>query len=163
MRYQEKANGPIGQVMIPKVISIGFFGGFIWSLVASITAFFNFTTVSPKTFVLRSWLQTNWTDQWLGQLISILVLSVLSILLALLYYFVFKNVQGIWIGIVIGFVLWFITFWLMDPVFTNIPAFYLLDSDTIVTTICLFIIYGVFVSYSISFAYSQQLSDDNSG
>ncbi|SER16329.1 Conserved membrane protein YqhR [Gracilibacillus ureilyticus] len=163
MRYRRKNKGPIGQVMIPKVISIGFFGGLIWSLVASITAYFNFTAVSPKTFVLRSWLQTSWTDQWLGQLISILVLSLLSILLALLYYITLKKVQGIWVGVIIGFVLWFLIFWLFEPIFPNIPVFYMLDSDTIVTTICLLIIYSVFISYSISFAYDQQLKDDNTG
>ncbi|MFC4404236.1 YqhR family membrane protein [Gracilibacillus xinjiangensis] len=163
MRYRKKNKEPIGQVMIPKVISIGFFGGFIWSLIASITAFFNFTSVSPKTFILRSWLQTEWTDHWLGQLISIIILSLLSILLALLYYVTFKKIQGIWAGIMIGFVLWFIAFWLLEPIFPNIPAFYMLDSDTVVTTLCLFILYSVFISYSISFAYSQQLKDENTG
>ncbi|WP_347834107.1 YqhR family membrane protein [Gracilibacillus sp. JCM 18860] len=160
MRYQRKREEEKGQSLISKVVSIGFFGGLIWSVVASVAAYFHFTSVSPKSFILRSWLQIEWTDQWLGQLISILVVSLLSIGIAFLYYFILKKIRGIWIGIGFGVVLWFILFWLFEPIFPNIPTIFNMDSDTIVTTVCLFILYGVFIGYSISFSY-QQYKDEN--
>jgi hypothetical protein len=64
-------------------------------------------------------------------------------------------------GILAGIVLWFIVFWLLEPIFTNIPPFFELDSDTVVTTVCLFILYSVFIAYSISFAYQQHIGENN--
>ncbi|WP_245780780.1 YqhR family membrane protein [Gracilibacillus orientalis] len=147
--------------LIPKTISIGIFGGLIWATVAAVAGYFSFTKVTPKSFVLRSWLQTKWSDQWLGEVISICIISLLSIGLALLYYVVLKKFPGILPGIMTGIVLWFIIFWLFEPIFTNIPPFYELDSDTVVTTVCLFILYSVFIGYSISFAYQQHRGENN--
>ncbi len=160
MRRKQKQSENIGHIMIPKVISIGFFGGLIWSMVASFTAFFNFTTVSPKSFVLRSWLDAKWTDQWIGQFVSILIISIISILFALLYYLFGKKIQGVWVGIIVGIGIWFLFFGLFEPLFPNIPIFYQLNSDTVVTTLCICILYAVFISYSVSFSYAQQLHDE---
>ncbi len=153
-RYQKQKTS-----LYPKVISIGFFGGFIWSAIAAITGYFNFTTITPKSFILRSWLQTEWSDQWLGQIVSIFIISLLSVGFAYLYYLMLKKYNGVLPGIIVGIVLWFIVFWIMEPIFPNIQDFYLLDSDTIVTTVCLFVLYSVFISYSISFAYHQHLDE----
>lgn len=150
----------IQRKLLPKVISTGFFGGIIWGLIAAFFGYFNFTSVTPKTFILRPFIQSEWTDRWMGQLLSILILSILSIGIALLYYYFLKKVDGISPGLVLGVVLWFIFFWLLEPLLHNIPKFYQLDSDTVVTTMCLFILYGVFIGYSISFAYHQNLGEN---
>ncbi|SHN12267.1 YqhR family membrane protein [Gracilibacillus kekensis] len=158
-RINQQENQKQKTSLIPKVISIGFFGGLIWSAIAAISGYFNFTTITPKSFILRSWIQTDWSDQWLGQIISILIISLLSIGIAFLYYVLLKKYDGVLPGLLAGIVLWFILFWIMEPIFPNIPDFYRLESDTIVTTICLFILYSVFISYSISFAYLQHLHE----
>lgn len=93
----------------------------------------------------------------MGQILSILVISLLSIGIACLYYLLLKKYDGVMPGIIVGIIIWFILFWLMEPIFPNIPEFYRLDGNTIVTTICLFILYSVFISYSISFAYLQHI------
>ncbi|WP_163537754.1 YqhR family membrane protein [Gracilibacillus sp. YIM 98692] len=165
MRYQRRNQrqsvNQSTQTMVSKIISIGFFGGLIWSVIHSIAGFFNFTKITPKSFVLRSWLQTAWTDQWLGQMISVLIISILSIIVAFIYYVLCKKFESIWPGLVYGIALWFLLFWLLEPIFPNIPAFYDLDSNTIVTTICIFILYGVFVGYSISFTYHLQKTENS--
>lgn len=146
---------------IPRVISVGIYGGLIWGFLAAMAGYFHFTTVTPKSFILRSWLDSGWTDTWLGQLISILVLSLLSLLLSFLVYATMKQFVGILPGILLGVLLWFVVFWLLEPIFPNISAFYELDSDTVVTTLCLFILYSVFVHYSISFSYDQYMNMDD--
>lgn len=147
---------------IPRVISVGIYGGLIWGLISAIFGYFNFTAITPKSFLLRSWLQNDWTDTWLGQLLSIFVLSIISLLFAFVIYLIMKQFTGVLPGMVVGALLWLIVFWLLNPIFPNIPEFYKLDSDTVVTTICLFILYSVFVHYSISFSYEQYTNQTDS-
>ncbi len=48
-------------------------------------------------------------------------------------------------------------FYLLQPVFPNIPPLTDLNMYTIVSTICLYILYGTFVGYSISYDYNDTL------
>lgn len=137
--------------IIWKTVSTGFFGGILWSLVGVFFAFFNFTVVSPGSFVISSWLHGEWTDGWLAEMIAVLVLGVLSILIALLYLLVFKKLQGILPGLLFGLGLWGIVFGLILPLCPNMKPLLELDSDTIVTTLCLYLLYGVFIGFTISY------------
>lgn len=66
-----------------------------------------------------------------------------------------------WVGIIYGFILWVILFILFHPIFNDIPAVMEWSMNTWVTTICLFILYGTFIGYSISYDYmdSKQTED----
>ncbi|MDX8046011.1 YqhR family membrane protein [Gracilibacillus sp. S3-1-1] len=153
IRYKKTQQKKVS--LIPKAISAGFFGALIWATIAAVAGYFHFTEVTPKSFILRPWLQTAWSDGWLGEIVSIFVLCCLSIGLALLYYLFLRKIPGMLPGILTGIVLWFMFFWLLSPIFPNIAPFWELSSDTVVTTICIFILYGVFIGYSISFSYEQ--------
>lgn len=50
-------------------------------------------------------------------------------------------------------------FFLFNPIFEDVKSITELKSDTIVTTLCLYILYGLFVGYSISFNYNELTSD----
>ncbi|GAB2573560.1 YqhR family membrane protein [Gracilibacillus alcaliphilus] len=160
-RVQHKGQGKDKDKLALKTLSTGFFGGLIWGSVAAIAGFLNFTSVTPKSFFLRSWLVVEWTDKWIGEVISILLLGIVSIIWAFIYYAVLKKFEGVFPGVVTGVVLWFIVFGLLQALFHNIKPFYQLDSDTILTTVCLFVLYSVFVGYSISFAYHQHINEKN--
>ncbi|WP_066193016.1 MULTISPECIES: YqhR family membrane protein [Gracilibacillus] len=160
-RIQHKEQQNQKTNMITKTISAGFFGAIIWGTLASLAGFFNFTAISPKSLMLRSWLQQAWADRWLGDIVSVLLLSVPSILVAFVYYALLKKYNGMLPGFIMGFVLWFLVFWLMNPLFSNIKPFYQLDSNTILTTMCLFVLYSVFIGYSISFAYHQHKNEQS--
>ena len=136
-----------------KSLLTGFIGGMLWSVFGVILYFFKFSEVAPKTFLLRSWLTAEWTNSWLGDVISILGVGVISILTAIIYYFVFKKINVMWTGIIYGALLWGIIFYVLQPVFSNVPRLADLQLKTIVSTICLFILYGGFIGYSISFDY----------
>jgi hypothetical protein len=60
-----------------------------------------------------------------------------------------------WVGIVFGAALWGLVFFILNPMFPNLQTVFELPRNTIVTTACLYILYGVFVGYSISFDYNE--------
>lgn len=150
---QNKQEDPVPVVV--KALNIGFVGGILWSLIGAFAYYLNFSSVSAASFVLRSWIQTDWTGKWLGELISIGAIGVISIGTALVYYGLLKRMTGLLPAIVFGVGLWFLVFFLFSPVFSAVPDFNELDSNTIVTSICLFILYGTFIGYSISYEYQE--------
>lgn len=150
---QNKQETPVPVVV--KALNIGFIGGVLWSLIGAATYFFNFSSVSAASFVVRSWVQTEWSGSWLGELVSILAIGVISIGTALVYYSILKNARGLMPAILFGVGLWFVVFFLFSPVFSAVPEFTQLDSNTIVTSLCLFILYGTFIGYSISYEHLE--------
>lgn len=52
-----------------------------------------------------------------------------------------------------GIVLFFIVFFILNPLFPGIKPFTELKRDTVITSICLYIVYGIFIGYSISYEY----------
>lgn len=139
----------------------GFIGGVLFSLLASAMYYFNFLEVNPKSYLLTSWVSNAWTDTWLGVLFTTILAGVVSLLVAFLYYLVFRKIKYMWVGIVYGFILWTILFLLFRPIFSDIPTVMEWSLNTWITTICLFILYGTFIGYSISYDYmdSKQTED----
>jgi Conserved membrane protein YqhR len=149
---QNKKEEPMSQ--LGKVVTIGFIGGVFWSFLAYIAAIFNFTEVSPN-LLLQPIALGDWKDGTLGNIISIVLIGVISIGVALVYFIVLKRFTSMWIGIAFGALLWGLVFFILNPIFPNLKTVFELSRATIVTTICLYILYGVFVGYSISFDYNE--------
>ncbi|MGX1983047.1 membrane protein YqhR [Thermolongibacillus altinsuensis] len=140
--------------VIAKVLIIGVVGGIFWSMLAYCAYFFHFTELSPS-LVLQPWAIGEWKDGAIGNIISFLVIGLLSILVALLYYALLKKRQGIWPGIIFGVILWLVVFYALNPIFPQLKAVKELERNTIITTICFYILYGVFIGYSISFEVTE--------
>ncbi|MBA2173627.1 hypothetical protein H0266_01830 [Halobacillus locisalis] len=143
------------QSVFGKALGIGFTGGILWSALGVFTYYFHFSELSAASFLFRSYLQTDWTGTWLAEVLAVLIVGVISLVSAMLYYFTLKKQQGIWPGLVFGLVLWAVVFFVLTPLFPAIPTFTEMTSDTWVTTACLFILYGVFIGYSISYEYEE--------
>ncbi|GAB3052125.1 YqhR family membrane protein [Virgibacillus ainsalahensis] len=141
--------------LLSRSLLTGFIGGILWSVLGVIMYYFNFTEIGPKHYLLRSWNTAKWTDGWLGDIISILMVGLISIAAALIYYGIFKKVNSMWMGAAYGIILWLIIFFMLQPIFTNIPPLAELSFNTIISTICLFILYGTFIGYSISYDYND--------
>nr|WP_257008361.1 YqhR family membrane protein [Bacillus sp. FJAT-45350] len=137
-----------------KVAVIGLFGGLIWSMIGYLAFFLNFMRVGPA-LVLMPWALGNWKDGYMGQLVGIFIISLLSILVAFLYKLILEKVYSIWAGLGYGVVLWLIVFYLLNPIFPGLKSVANLDLNTILTSICLYILYGVFIGYSISYEYKE--------
>lgn len=146
-------------LLIARAMIIALVGGIIWSAFFVFLYYFNFTEVAPKTFLLRPWLQTEWTDLWQGHLLAIFLSGVISILPAMLYYILFKKINSMWVGAGYGIFLWCITFFLLNPLLSVAKPVTELSMDTIITTLCIFILYGTFIGYSISYDYLDMKMD----
>ncbi|WP_430785322.1 YqhR family membrane protein [Virgibacillus flavescens] len=143
--------------LLARSLLTGFIGGLIWSTFGFFMFYFNFSSVSPASFILRSWLDAKWTHEWLGNIISIVVVGVISIVVALLYYMLLRKRHSMWVGTMFGIVLWGLVFYILQPIFPNIPDLRELGKNTIVSTFCLYVLYGTFIGYSISYDYNDTI------
>lgn len=141
-------------VMLRSVL-VGFVGGLSFILLSYFLYVFNFLEISPESYIVKIWATSSWTNSWLGIIATMSLGSVLSIIAALVYFVLFKKIMSVWMGIVYGIILWLMIGYLFSLVFVHIPAPHTLSSDTVVSSLCLFILYGTFVGYSISFDYYQ--------
>ncbi|NEU29613.1 hypothetical protein GN156_02275 [bacterium LRH843] len=156
MEEKQVMHKPVDQLSYTaKVALIGFFGGLIWSLVGYFSFFFKFIRVGPA-LVLMPFAFGEWKNTYIGQFIGVLVIAILSIGVAYLYKAILQKKNHLWVGILYGLVLWFIVFYLLNPIFPGLKSFRHLDSNTIITSLCLYVLYGAFIGYSISFEYAQQ-------
>lgn len=141
-----------------RVAVTGFFAGAIWSTVWAFLAFFNFSKLTPSSFILETWFQAKWVNRWYGELLSIFIISLLSIFIAYIYYLCFRNLTGLLPGLIYGVVIWLLLILISSNIFAHIPYINELDVNTLITTLCLFIIYGVFIGYTISYDFLDQPS-----
>ncbi|HLQ71372.1 MAG TPA: YqhR family membrane protein [Bacillota bacterium] len=137
-----------------KALYTGFIGGIMSGTFGYIMYYFNISKVSPKSFVLTSWNHASWTDGKLGIVLSIILIGLLSIVVAFLYFLLLKKVNTIWMGVVFGAILWGIVFYPLHPLFPGVPALTEFESSTIISTLSLYVLYGVFIGYTISYDYA---------
>ncbi|GAA0482198.1 YqhR family membrane protein [Salinibacillus aidingensis] len=141
--------------LLQKALLTGFIGGIFWGLLGSLAYYFNFSEVSHASFILRSFWQADWIDGFTGEMLSVLIVGVISILVAYVYYLLLRKREGMLPGILYGLVIWFIFLYFLNPMFSAVPGLADMTVDTVVTTICLLILYGTFIGYSISFEYKS--------
>ncbi|WP_428909088.1 YqhR family membrane protein [Niallia sp. Krafla_26] len=132
------------------VVITGFTGGILLSGLAYLAYVFDFTTISPRV-ILEPWTVGDWKKSWLGTVISILLIGAISILVALIYYGLLRKFKSMWVGIAYGLLLFLLVFFVLNPIFPGIPPFNDLNVNTLVTSICLYVLYGLFVGYTISY------------
>ncbi|MGM8213480.1 YqhR family membrane protein [Virgibacillus sp. W0430] len=131
----------------------GLIAGLFWGSLFVFLYYFNFSEVAPASFLLRSWLSSGWIDGWLGDLVSIFLAGIVSVFVAILYYILLRKKLNMWVGVLYGAFLWGILFYLFQPLYSNIPSLNEMSKETIVSTFCLFLLYGTFIGYSISYDY----------
>lgn len=139
-----------------RVAITGLFAGLIWSTVWAVSGYFNFTELSPSSFMLEVWFDAEWAGRWYGEMLSILMISIVSILVAYVYYWLFRKLTGILPGLVYGVVIWLLLILISSSLFVHIPYLNELNINTIVTMLAIFILYGVFVGYTISYDFLDQ-------
>jgi Conserved membrane protein YqhR len=149
---QNKQEQPLS--FTSKIVTIGIAGGLFWGLIGYLTYLFKFTKI-PPSLILSPWALGEWKNEQLGQWIGILSIGLVSILVAFLYKITLVKINNMLAGLAYGVVLWIIVFYLLNPMFIDLPTITKLDRNTVITTICLYLLYGVFIGYSISFEYHE--------
>lgn len=137
------------------VLLTGLWGGLFWSFIGQIGYYFHFTKITPRV-ILGPWALGTWKNGWLGTLIAIVLIGIVSIGAAFVYSALLKKMDGLLSGIVYGLLLFMLVFFLLNPMFPGISPFGATDKNTLTTSICLFILYGVFIGYSISWDFHNR-------
>lgn len=140
--------------LIPMAIITGLFGGLFWSALAYLAYAFHMTDIPPN-IILEPWALGDWKKGWLGMAVSIIVIGCLAIIPALIYYAAFRNFKSIWAGAGYGVVLFLLVFIVLNPMFPGIDPFGELKRNTVITSVCFYILFGVFIGYSISYEAAE--------
>lgn len=152
---EKRLNYPKQMSFITMVFWIGLFGGSFWAVMGYLAYFLGFTSIHPN-MILEPWAFGSWKKEWLGTIISIILIGLFSVVVAFIYYAALKKFKGILAGLIYGVVIFLLVFFVLHPLFPSIGPFFKLSRDTIITSICLYMVYGVFVGYSISYEYENQ-------
>ncbi|WP_445490499.1 YqhR family membrane protein [Niallia sp. 03133] len=139
---------------IALVIWTGIFGGVFWAIIGYIAYYLNFTDIRLNV-ILEPWALGDWKRRGLGTSISIGVIGVFSIAAAFIYYLLLRKFKKIWVGIGFGLVLFVLVFIVLNPIFPSMDPFLKIKRDTLITSVCLYVLYGVFVGYTISYEENE--------
>lgn len=136
------------------VLLTGFIGGIFWSSLGYLAYIINLTDIHPNV-ILEPWTIGAWKEGWLGTIISIILIGIISIVAAFIYYSLLRKFPSIFVGVLYGVILFLVVFGLLNPMFPGISPLKEISKNTIITTVCLYILYGVFVGYTISYEESE--------
>ncbi|MCI1859717.1 MAG: YqhR family membrane protein [Sporolactobacillus sp.] len=146
-----------GGKSVGRAAVIGLFGGLIWSATGLICHLLNFSSVGPE-LLFAPFALGKWKTQIGGQLLAVACLSLLSVPLALIYRLTLGRLKFFAVGIGFGCLLWVLVFMLLRRWLPGLPAVFRLGWNTFTTTLCLFVLYGLFIGYSIAFEIAENAS-----
>jgi len=136
-------------------IQVGIFAAVIWGAVRWGVYSFRFTQVQPG-FLLKPFVDDDSLSGTMGFIWGALTFLVLSILVSLLYAFALYKLRGPWPGIAYG-ILWFALLYLLYGMLTGaVPPFGKISWDSLWTDFSIFVLWGTFIGYSISFEFTDE-------
>lgn len=138
-------------------VKIGFFAGLFWGILRWIFYGMKFTTVLPG-FIADPFFQTAFLKTGWGHVVGIGSYVIFSIMAAVLYIIVLGRLQGPWPGIGYGFVWWAILFIVLGPLLGMTDSIRIAGWNTLFTELCVFLLWGVFIGYSIAFEFTDESS-----
>nr|WP_259544941.1 YqhR family membrane protein [Heyndrickxia oleronia] len=154
MSHMEEKHSNHRVSFISMALVTGFIGGILWSLLAYLCYYFNFTKIEPN-ILLEPFTVGNWRGSWIGIIITIIMYGIISIGVALVYYLVLKKFKSMWVGIAYGLILYLVVFFILNPIFPSMKPFFKNDYNTLITSACIYALYGLFVGYSISYEHNE--------
>lgn len=130
-------------------------GALLWGGIHGLLYYLNLSEVS--LFLIKGWFGIGkLSNNWLNLGITIFLMCVVSYLLCYLYYFLFRKRNEYWIYIAYGVGIFVLFFVVLQPFNRYFPFITELSRLTIVTNLCIAILYGLFISYTISFDYHHR-------
>lgn len=143
-------------------IQIGFFAGLLWGVVRFVAYQFKFTVELPG-FILEPFFHNSFLKSGWGFAAGIGGYIIFSIVAALLYKVFFGRLEGPWPGILYGLFWWAVLFLGIGPVLAMTKKVTLAGWNTFYTELCVFLLWGVFIGYSIAFEFTDEASREPLG
>jgi uncharacterized membrane protein YagU involved in acid resistance len=138
-------------------LMIGFFAGLIWGGVKLIEYGLKFTELTPG-ILIEPFFKHTFVISWWGLGIGWVAFIVFSIIAALIYGFALRKVKGPLLGMVYGVVWWTVIYWIIGPWVAWVPKPRMLNWNTIISDFCLFLLWGLFIGYSIAMEFTDEES-----
>ncbi|MGG1551651.1 YqhR family membrane protein [Paenibacillus ferrarius] len=134
---------------------IGFFAGCIWGAVKIVEHYFKFTTVSIG-FIAEPFFKHSFFDTWAGLFVGWVFFIGFSIIAAVLYMMTMWKLRSPWWGVGYGAVWWAVIYLAVGP-YTGMTYWsWELGLYTNITDFCLFLVWGMFIGYSIAIEYTDR-------
>jgi hypothetical protein len=134
---------------------IGFYAGVIWGLARWMLYLLQFTKVSPSFLIIPLY-SKHFVGSWVGQTVGISAFILMSIIASLLYAVFLRKMKGPWPGIIFGAVWWVAVSVIIGPLFGMEPAIWNIDLNSMLCDVCIFILWGVFIGYSITLEFTDE-------
>lgn len=138
------------------IIEVGFFGGLLGGGIKLLEYYFQFTKIPPG-FLVASFLGLTFHKKNLpGFFLGWGVFIVLSLLASALYALLLRKAKSPYYGLLYGAAWWVLLYLVVRPLArTNYPV-ERMDLNTLISDCCLFLLWGLFIGFSISFEYTDQ-------
>jgi hypothetical protein len=91
-----------------------------------------------------------------GYMTGWLFFTLFSVVASLLYAALFSKTKGPWAGIGYGLIWWGLLYLYIGPATGMMPWVYLIGWNTIVTDLSLFLLWGLFIGYSIAVEFTDE-------
>lgn len=124
-------------------LEVGFYGTLVWSLILYLLYWLHLSKLSPS-HITQFFLKQEILFRWDGILFSFIFLSIGSVLVSLLYAYTLSWIGSPWLGVALGLLLW-----------SLLMGWRFMDWNTFSSTLTVFILYGLFVGYSLSVEFSS--------
>ncbi|XID94134.1 YqhR family membrane protein [Paenibacillaceae bacterium WGS1546] len=143
-------------------LKIGFFAGLIWGLVRWLAAGLNFTDVNAA-FLLDPFVPNRILGGALWQFAGWAAFIGMSMIAALVYLGLFRKISGPWPGLAFGAAWWGLVYAWAGPLVGAVPPLRRIGWHSIATDFCLFLLWGLFIGYSIAFELHNESEREPAG
>src|SRR5690606_24636211 len=92
---------------------------------------------------------------WVDIILVSLIFIIFSVIASLIYSLLFRKKSEYYWGLFYGVLLFLLIFGLVHPIFFQETWIMYENIATFITLFCLFLLYGVFIGYSISYEYEE--------
>ncbi|MGO4494669.1 YqhR family membrane protein [Paenibacillus sp. 2RAB27] len=136
------------------VLYIGFFAGLIWGALKIVENYFKFTTIGIG-FLVEPFFKHDFFNTWMGLFMGWITFALFSIFAAFIYMVTMWKLRSPFWGIGYGALWWAIIYLIVGPITGMMYWITELELNTIISDVCLFLVWGMFIGYSIAIEYTS--------
>lgn len=136
-------------------LHIGLFAGLIWGGLKLLEFAIRYTAIVPG-FLIEPFFQHAYLVTYMGLALGYASFIGFSIVAAVLYGLLLRKLPGPWPGLAYGAAWWGLIYLLVGPLTEMTPAILAMDRNSLVSDFSLFLLWGLFIGYSISVEFTDE-------